>query len=138
MEEFKILVTGGRNFHNTIMVVNTLNKVVEDNPGREIVLIHGGAYGADKAASGWAKSKGVRQVECKADWKGHGKFAGPIRNTMMVKMSPDICVVFPGGRGTNDCARKAKEAGIPIVDLRYPVNVQDRQECPNPHAPLGS
>ena len=136
--QFMILVTGGRNFDNVSMAVKTLNSVVDSNPGRTFVLIHGAAYGADKIASGWAKSKGVRQIECLANWKEYGKIAGHIRNSQMVRMRPDICVVFPGGKGTNDCARKAREAGIPILDKRDAKYVQDDKKPDDPVAPLGS
>ena len=137
--QFMILVTGGRNFNDVNLAVKTLSWVVDSNPGRTFVLIHGGAYGADKIASGWAKSKGIRQIECLANWNEHGKIAGPIRNSQMVRMRPDICVVFPGGKGTNDCARKAKEAGIPLLDKREArYAIQDDKKCDDLVAPLGS
>lgn len=82
------------------------------------VLIHGGARGADEGAAAWAKSEGIKAIEYKADWKKHGKAAGPIRNQKMLDEGhPDAVVALPGGRGTADMVRRAYSAGIPVYQL---------------------
>ena len=56
----------------------------------------------------------------KADWKRYGnKSAGPIRNREMltVRFGVDILVAFPGGKGTADCVRQARELGIRVLEV---------------------
>lgn len=38
--------------------------------------------------------------------------AGPIRNSFMLALGPDLVLAFPGGRGTADMVRQASEAGV--------------------------
>lgn len=52
-----------------------------------------------------------------ADWHRDGKAAGPIRNRrMLLEGMPDLVVAFPGGRGTADMVRRARAAGIEVVE----------------------
>jgi hypothetical protein len=79
-------------------------------------VIHGGARGADDGADDWARSEHVPVVACPADWKKHGKAAGPIRNRMMLEVHrPDVVVALPGGRGTANMIMLAEGAGVPVV-----------------------
>lgn len=80
-------------------------------------LHHGGCSGADLFCASVANVvPGVRVVEHRADWKKHGKAAGPIRNRKMLKESTaDVLLAFPGGRGTHHCKSVAIELGIPRV-----------------------
>jgi predicted Rossmann-fold nucleotide-binding protein len=36
----------------------------------------------------------------------------------MVELGADLAIVFPGGRGTADCARRIRAAGIEIHEVR--------------------
>ena len=74
-----------------------------------MVVIHGGARGADDLARQWGEiSVGIEGVEFRADWTAHGKAAGMIRNQRMLDEGrPDLVVAFPGGRGTADMVRRA-------------------------------
>lgn len=82
------------------------------------VLIEGGAKGADKWAALWAKDKGVATESYEADWGAHGTFAGPMRNKIMLEEGrPDLVIAFPGGSGTRDMVRKARKAGVDVVEI---------------------
>lgn len=50
-----------------------------------------------------------------ASWTLYGKAAGPIRNRTMLEDDVDVLVVFPGGKGTANCAMQAKEMGKIVV-----------------------
>jgi hypothetical protein len=81
-------------------------------------LIHGAAKGADALACGWALKKGLTINSFAANWKLHGKAAGPIRNQQMVDIGkPDLVITFPGGDGTADMVRKAKAAGVEVIEI---------------------
>jgi hypothetical protein len=36
----------------------------------------------------------------------------------MLKEAPDLVIAFPGGKGTADMIRKARKAGIQIVEVK--------------------
>lgn len=79
------------------------------------VVIHGAARGADSLAGEWARKRGIAELACPADWKAHGKAAGPIRNQQMINDAcPDAAVAFPGGTGTADMVARLTMAGIPV------------------------
>jgi len=54
-----------------------------------------------------------------ADWKKHGRAAGPIRNREMVRLAAHLgvaaCIAFPGGAGTEDCTKQAVAAGLLVL-----------------------
>lgn len=81
-------------------------------------LIHGAAPGADAHAAQWALKNRLTINSWKADWKRHGKAAGPIRNQQMIDNGkPDLVIAFPGGRGTADMIARAKAASIKLIEI---------------------
>lgn len=81
------------------------------------VLINGAAAGADALAVSWALSRGLTIESYAADWKTHGRAAGPIRNQQMLDAGkPELVVAFPGGDGTADMVRKARATGVEVFE----------------------
>jgi hypothetical protein len=96
----------------------TLYRYLDRHKAEISVVIHGGANGADEWADKWAADRIVPQHSFKADWKAHGRAAGPIRNQRMIdEGKPDLVIAFPGGRGTADMVRRAQAAGIETREL---------------------
>lgn len=119
----RVLICGGRDMDRT-----TAWNWLERNAKAEIgfalnlssfkidAIIHGGARGADEAAGDWGRSEHVDVVCFAADWKKHGKAAGPMRNArMLLEGKPDVVIALPGGRGTADMVRRAEDAGVPVI-----------------------
>lgn len=107
----RVLVCGGRDFDDWELLYRTLDKL----PANEITIIEGGAIGADFLSRVWAKHRRQSYVEFPADWKTHGRAAGPIRNKqMLIEGEPDLVVAFPGGRGTANMVQQARSAGVPV------------------------
>lgn len=121
----RVLVCGGRDFSDWAKLSKTLHDmfiVYDETPFPHLpegfVLIQGGAKGADSLADQWSHLYGVASLEFKADWKTHGKAAGPIRNQQMLDQgSPDLVIAFPGGRGTADMVQRSKAAGIEVREI---------------------
>ncbi len=112
----RVLVCGGRDYDQA-EVVDAILDATKKTFG-EIVLIQGGASGADRLAKMWAKRNNVRCEQYNADWDKHGKAAGPIRNQWMIDDGkPDYFVAFPGGKGTADMIARCKKANIVGLDL---------------------
>ena len=112
----RILVCGGREFTDDQMLSERLNDLHGE---REITLvIAGGARGADTLAAEWATAQGIPCEVYLADWEGLGRKAGPIRNQRMLdEGEPDLVVAFPGGRGTADMVRRARSAGLEVLEI---------------------
>lgn len=115
----KVLVCGGREFDDWEMMNRHLTDVYMNLPEpTEMVIIQGGAKGADFLARVWAKFRHLPWGEYPADWKQFGKAAGPKRNQYMLDVGkPDIVVAFPGNTGTADMVRRAKKAGIRVIEI---------------------
>jgi hypothetical protein len=80
--------------------------------------MQGGATGVDEFAKGWATTRPeVKRWVCNADWKTHGRKAGPLRNARMLEWKPDAVIAFPGGKGTANMVALAKAAGVPVIEV---------------------
>lgn len=109
----RILVCGGRDYRDQDCVFDSLERL--RRAGLINLLIHGDASGADRLASFWAREAGMDQVSYPANWKAHGRAAGPMRNRRMLHHGrPQALIAFPGGRGTADMTALAIQAGLPI------------------------
>lgn len=112
-----MLVCGGRDFRFYKFIRLTLDKLL---PRGDYTIIEGGAKGVDHVAFQWAIHRGYRGMTFYADWKKHGKAAGPIRNQQMIEQGkPDKVIAFPGGKGTEDMKRRARKAGIEVVEVKF-------------------
>src|ERR1044071_1065880 len=115
----RILVTGSRKWTDKMAVLRTLNKAVgfldPDGDPYDVIIVHGGADGADELADQVAVGNGWHIEEYEYDpmlYEGDPRN----RNTYMVDLGADLCVAFyipPIGRkgGTRDCYEKAITAG---------------------------
>lgn len=109
----RILVCGGRDYANMQKVADTLEALSPSS------IIHGCAAGADDLADMWAGANYVPVLPFTADWGGFGKAAGPLRNkAMLEKGKPDLVIAFPGGKGTANMVKQAREAGIPVMEVK--------------------
>jgi hypothetical protein len=116
MEEImRVLVCGGRGFNDRDMFESVMNNAASRTAFLRV--IQGGASGADAMAREWCVKWRYAYEHFPADWRTHGKAAGPIRNQRMIdEGKPDLVIAFPGGRGTADMVRRAKAAGLQVVE----------------------
>lgn len=114
----RVLVCGGRDFRPWSPVSRALRTILDDliDDGRQadMVVAQGGANGADASARQWCAVSGTKCVTFHADWS-LGLKAGPLRNArMLAEFKPEVVLAFPGGRGTADMVRRARDAGVPV------------------------
>ena len=81
---FFCLVVGSRSFQNYDFLKAKLNHLLQ-NQGDEIVIVSGGAKGADNLAERYAREYGLPLKVFPADWEKHGRKAGFLRNEEMHK-----------------------------------------------------
>ena len=137
MTAFRVIVTGSRDWTDDAAVYLELNRVVVEQPGRDLVVVHGACpAGPDMFASCWvqawaserAPTGRIVEEPWPAAWDTYGNGAGMVRNTAMVNAGADLCLAFiatcavpscprrgrHGTHGASDCATKALAAGIPL------------------------
>lgn len=113
----RVLVCGGRDFDDISALYDALDRIHARTP--ITCIVEGGANGADYLASRWSAARDIRDhVRFRADWPIHGKAAGPLRNQRMLdEGKPDLVVAFPGGKGTADMVRRARAAGVEVIEV---------------------
>jgi hypothetical protein len=109
----RVAISGGRDYVPSQADIEAFWKIWDRVGGVE--LHHGGANGTDKYMGGVMRR---HQPEAKIvvhlpDWDRQGKAAGPIRNRQMLAQA-DVLIAFPGGKGTDDCIRAARELNRPV------------------------
>ena len=116
----RVIVCGGRDFggnrFDASLLTHTMNKLHR----RELItaVIEGDARGADRMAGLWARKLGITNLKYPAKWAKYGKAAGIIRNqAMLAQSAPDFLVAFPGGRGTADMVRIARNTGLLVLEV---------------------
>jgi hypothetical protein len=114
----RILVCGGREFSDADALEAFLDAIHLGNRGPVELVIYGAARGADTMAGQWAQRRGIACIPYEADWEHEGRAAGPIRNKRMLDEGiPDLIVAFPGGRGTANMVRQARERGFEVLEV---------------------
>ena len=104
----KVIIAGGRDFNNSQMVEDTMNKL--NFIVTEVVC--GDAAGADTEGNLWGQRHGVPVKHFPAQWDTFGKVAGIIRNHEMGDYA-DYLVAFWDGksRGTKDMIDYMRKIG---------------------------
>lgn len=133
----RVIVTGGRDYGDKAAVFECLDLLLDRAP-EGLTIVHGGATGADSIARRWVESReqskpvnedphpALWYEECRASCppnhrrpgaagRSYCPFAGFYRNQEMADLGADLCVAFPGGRGTADMVRRAEAARIPVM-----------------------
>jgi hypothetical protein len=116
----KLIVSGGRNFEDYSYVQHILNELRKHFRIETIVTGH--CSGADLLGERYADENLIPVEVYPAKWGEYGKSAGPRRNKEMAE-NADAVVLFPGGVGTENMYRQAKEHNLSIFDFR------DKAKC---------
>ena len=92
-EKFRVMVSGSRNWGDSGLIYKELDKLLNTFTDK-LVLIHGGATGADTIAQNWASNNNVQVEIFLPKWEEYGKKAGALRNIEMVKSGIDTGLAF--------------------------------------------
>lgn len=112
----RVLVTGSRDWWDTPRIYRALGKLGEESGRDSMVLIHGGAVGADTTAANYAGAMDWGVEVYRPMWAVYGKGAGIRRNIEMVDSMPDLVLAFikDCSPGASQCADYAESKGIPV------------------------
>ena len=110
----RLAVVGTRTFERADLVDTHLDRWRETHA--DLVVVSGGAMGADRLAASYAKRHNLPLIQYRADWARHGRRAGALRNKQIVD-NADAVIAFwdeqsPGTRITLDMAARS---GIPAT-----------------------
>ena len=120
----KIIVAGGRDFNNYVVLDKILSTYI--NPPFD-VIISGDARGADILGVQWAIKHGVYVQHFPADWNTYGKGAGYVRNSEMGKYA-DAAICFWDGKskGTHHMICTMAKCNKPIIVFDYNGNLKEK------------
>lgn len=128
--EFFLLIVGTRTFSDYELLKTTADKMLyaQVAEGKSIIIISGGADGADTLAEQYAHEKGYQLYVFEADWN-EGNSAGYKRNARMHKyisrqQKRGVLAFWDGrSKGTAHSFTLAKEYGNPIKVFNYNANL---------------
>lgn len=109
-----IIACGSRDWKD----VETIREFISTLP-KDSTVIHGSCKGADEIAGHVSREFGMNVQEYPADWKKHGKAAGPLRNQLMLdEGNPELVVAFhddiSSSKGTKDMVARASKRKVRV------------------------
>lgn len=120
----RVAIVGSRSYRRADLVEAAVAALPPD-----AVVISGGAPGVDTIAERAARVRGLEVTILAANWKLHGRKAGPLRNADIVTRANRVVAFWNGkSRGTLNTVVQAVRAGLPteVVDAEgRPVPIDD-------------
>ncbi len=114
--EHLVLITGSRDWTDSRMIARYVRQLYQEALQDDVwlVLMHGGARGADQLVNAPAKRLGIEVRVVEPDWST-GNGAGFARNIEMLDKRPERVGAFSlGTSGTQHAIDQAKARGIPV------------------------
>lgn len=113
----KLIVAGGREFSDVSLVYKKLDEHIA---GADVLIISGGARGADTLALDYAADRGLPIKIMPAEWEARGKGAGYIRNSAMADEADELIAFWDGeSRGTKHMIDTMLAKAKPVVVVPY-------------------
>lgn len=112
----RIVIAGCRDYDNFAEAKTFIDDCLSEFTDKyAIVVLSGGARGADAIGERYAKQNGFEVERYPADWARYGKGAGLRRNKTMAEVC-DLVICFWDGksRGTKSMIEYARKCGKPV------------------------
>ncbi len=125
MPETRLIIAGGRDFTDYPRLAEAAKHLLSGVRRRDMMIVTGGARGADKLGKGFADAHQLPSVVMDAEWDKYGKSAGYRRNERMAEYAKagnnGILLAFWDGvsRGTYHMINLANKHGLRSVVVRY-------------------
>lgn len=121
----KLIIAGSRHFDKNKVLSIIESSIDFFDLGTSLTeIVHGAAEGVDSAAidfyethfDGYQLLYGIRKFP--ADWKTHGKAAGPIRNRQMAEYADALLLIWDGkSRGSANMKKEMEKLNKPIYEI---------------------
>jgi len=116
---FKLIVAGGRDFSDYNLLCHRLDNLLRAKDPKDIIIVSGGAQGADKLGERYAAERGLRAEVYEAEWDRFGKRAGYLRNSQMADNADGLVAFWNGSAGTKHMIDIATEQGLVVRKVSY-------------------
>lgn len=140
MTAYRVMVTGSRKYTAVTRITEELQRQLFISMGAEydegMIVVHGGAEGADSIAKRWALN--MKAARFAIDEEEHlpnydlyaPKRAPLVRNEEMAQSGVDVCLAFPleGSGGTRHAMTKAFANKVPVINLGFQPYTQQSRE----------
>lgn len=118
MSKSKVIIAGGREFNQYDLLKFKCDKILKDLG--DVIIISGGARGADALGERYAKERGLKCEKYEADWDTYGKSAGYKRNEEMAKNAGYLIAFWDGrSKGTGHMIDLAKQYNLKVRIIKY-------------------
>lgn len=134
MEQFKIIVAGTRTFNDYELLKTTLDNLLQNKT--DIVIMSGGAKGADALGERYAKENNYPVEKYEADWnnldvkpcvvkyskygKPYNALAGHIRNEKMAQAACAAAIFWDGSStGSKNMKTLAEQYNLKLTIIEY-------------------
>ncbi|AFI55376.1 hypothetical protein TSMG0093 [Halocynthia phage JM-2012] len=118
-DEVRLLICGSRDLTDPAPIYNILVPLLASlsiEVGSRLIIVEGGARGADKVAKDLALRLGLRCETYVADWDNLGRSAGYVRNADMVKVSSATLAYWDRiSKGTKHSINLSIKKRIPLM-----------------------
>lgn len=113
---FRVIVAGSRDFADYSKLRAVCDNLLEDKrQTHDIVIVSGGAQGADSLGEEYARERDYGVKRFPADWERFGRAAGPVRNAVMADNADALIAFWDGkSRGTRNMIDTAGKKGLVI------------------------
>lgn len=120
-QNFKVIIAGSRNFSNYKLLKDVCNETLKEKKKEyNIVIVSGGARGADKAGEMYANEEKFDLEIFPADWKKFGKSAGFRRNEQMANVADAVIAFWDGkSNGTKHMIETAEKNNLDLRVINY-------------------
>lgn len=118
---YKVVIAGSRGFSNYKLLKDECDAFLKEKKKEyNIIIVSGGAKGADKLGEKYSVDSGFNLEIYLADWKKFGKSAGFRRNEQMSKIA-DALIAFWNGEshGTKHMIDICEKKGIEVKVVNY-------------------
>lgn len=119
---FRVIIAGTRDFNDYDLLKSYCDYMLSQKAksGEEIVILSGGASGADALGEQYAKERGYNLLHFPAQWEKYGRQAGPMRNREMANNADALIAYWDGkSRGTKNMIEEAKKRGLMVAVKNY-------------------
>lgn len=120
ISKYRVIIEGCRDFNDYELLKEKCDYFLQDEKKEDVVIISDHASGADALGERYAQERGFQLETFPADWKAHGRAAGPIRNARMASAANALIAFWDGkSRGTKNMIETAKNHNLKVVVVRY-------------------
>jgi hypothetical protein len=119
----RIIIAGSRAFKDYKLLVQEVDKFIEENGFRNVTIVSGTATGADQLGEYYAAKKNLPCQKFPAQWDKYGKSAGYKRNVEMADYA-GACIIFrvAMSKGSTHMANIAQEKNLILKVIELEEN----------------